>query len=248
MVREEEPLGLPGDERLALGEIHLHGERLVVIPESREQRLRHLEGRRAIARALGRFREREGDASDIEGGGHGGSLRGAGRHLLKPHGEVTQRGVAAILLPPGGYPRWGRTWLATPIALPRLPSRHFLLAYAVVPVLLGWFGYVIASGLDSVTPATIRMPTTTAYNPSMDDFAVFYGAGSLFRQHRTDVYELDAIHCRGGQGGVTGRERSTGPSLLLATDRGDPLRCAQHPARAGQRPSCGPPPASSPSR
>jgi hypothetical protein len=82
--------------------------------------------------------------------------------------------------------------------IPALNQRafvHALISYVVIPVALGWFGYVSLAGASSLSPRPVRLPSTTVYDPYLDDFTVFYTAGKLTREGSADdVYRVEQLH------------------------------------------------------
>ena len=68
-------------------------------------------------------------------------------------------------------------------------------AYVVVPAMIGWFAFVVIAGTAALQPSKITVPSPEVYNPYLDDFTVFYAAGSLARDGAgEDVYDVAAIH------------------------------------------------------
>ena len=85
----------------------------------------------------------------------------------------------------------------TPVpALARLARRsHVIATYVLVPLLLGWFAFVVVDGAVELRSTEVRMPTLDVYDPFLDDFTVFYSASSLIQDgDGGKLYQLDVIH------------------------------------------------------
>lgn len=64
-------------------------------------------------------------------------------------------------------------------AFPRWPA---ILAWLVTPLALGWFGFALLDSARNFAPQEIRLSAEGEYDPYLDDFVVFYGAGSLVNE------------------------------------------------------------------
>ena len=74
---------------------------------------------------------------------------------------------------------------------PRWPT---ILAWLVIPLALGWFGFALIDSTRNFAPQEIRLSAEGEYDPYLDDFVVFYGAGSLVRGNGAgNLYEPSAV-------------------------------------------------------
>ncbi len=71
------------------------------------------------------------------------------------------------------------------------------MAYILAPAAIGWFAFVVVAGAAELRPTDITVPSPEIYNPYLDDFTVFYAAGTLARDGAGDeVYDVAAMHKR----------------------------------------------------
>ena len=72
---------------------------------------------------------------------------------------------------------------------------HLIVTYVLVPLLLGWFAFVVVDGAVELRSTEVRMPTPDVYDSYLDDFTVFYSASSLIQDgDGGKLYQLDVIH------------------------------------------------------
>jgi Glycosyltransferase family 87 len=72
---------------------------------------------------------------------------------------------------------------------------RFATAYLLVPAVLGGLLFTCIESWNGLHPQEISISPAGVYRPYMDDFVVFYSAGSMVRDGAVrDVYEPDAVH------------------------------------------------------
>jgi hypothetical protein len=73
----------------------------------------------------------------------------------------------------------------------------WLLAWAVLPALLGGLLFAAVESAQGLAPQPIRISRAGTYDPYMDDFVVFYAAGRIVNDGRaSSVYDPAAVHRR----------------------------------------------------
>jgi hypothetical protein len=84
-----------------------------------------------------------------------------------------------------------RRYLLFRLSLPGWPA---LVAWLVVPVAFGWFGFALLDSVQNFAPQEIRLSAEGKYDPYLDDFVVFYGAGALVAEGgASDLYQPESI-------------------------------------------------------
>lgn len=82
-----------------------------------------------------------------------------------------------------------------PLASSRAASAWRSAAPLFGPILCGWFLFVILTSIGGLLPQPMRISTLGEYDPYMDDFVVFQGAGRLlWTDTPSDVYDVSSVH------------------------------------------------------